>query len=379
MKRSLRRVVHCVRPGALAAVLLLAVGCDGFFVKEGTGGTVPGNTGSYAYVSNPAGSSTSLAAYSLTTGTLAPVTGSPFPLGFVPAALSVTPANTFLYAATNSVGFTGIYAYTIAPSTGALTLANGGKLVAALTVAAMDISPDGKYLVVLNLDGSSLNEYSIDPLTGMLTFAATVTYATPTGTVVTPSAVKIAPSGAVVVCALGTAGDLIFPYNAGTINPAFVSLATGSNSSGDYSLALDNSNFLYVARTTGLAVYSLSTAGVPTAVVGSPFSTGTTPRSVVINKSSVYVANQGSGTISAFSIASTGALTNLAGSPYDSVTSASVLGVDNSGKYLLALGYDKNIGLQMYAIGAGGGLTPVLSNVATGTVATVPAVMALTH
>ena len=70
---------------------------------------------------------------------------------------------------------------------------------------------------------------------------------------------------------------------------------------------------------------------------------------------------------------------NLAGSPYDSVMSASVLGVDNSGKYLLALGYDKNIGLQMYVIGAGGGLTPVLSNVATGTVATVPAVMALTH
>jgi len=100
---------------------------------------------------------------------------------------------------------------------------------------------------------------------------------------------------------------------------------------------------------------------------------------VVINKSSVYVANQRSGTISAFSIAGTGALTNLAGSPYDSVTSASVLGVDNSGKYLLALGYDKNIGLQMYAIGAGGGLTPVLSNVATGTVTTVPAVMALTH
>jgi hypothetical protein len=184
-----------------------------------------------------------------------------------------------------------------------------------------------------------------------------------------------------VVASLGTGGDLIFPFTTSTgALGSYVSLSPPTASEGDYSAALDANNFLYVARTTGLAVYSLSTTGVGTLVSGSPFATGNASRSVLLSSSSAYVytANLTDATISGFSIGASGALTALSGSPYASVPSVSVLGRDNSGKYILAGGYDSSAGLKLYTIGTGGVLSAG-GSVATGTSTSVPMVMALTH
>ena len=107
----------------LSAITLLLTACGNFFSCEGkadcpcaTGvtsttinpcGGSTGSTGSgsstddYAYVANSASSSNSVNGYNLASGTLTAVTGSPFNFDYSPTALVVTPADTFLYAASN--------------------------------------------------------------------------------------------------------------------------------------------------------------------------------------------------------------------------------------------------------------------------------------
>jgi 6-phosphogluconolactonase (cycloisomerase 2 family) len=358
---------------------LSLVGCDGFFVKEttGTGTTTGGTTGSYAYVSNNATNTSLLSIYALSAGTL--TSSSTFSLGYAPSSLAIVPGNTYLYAA--NPASLAIFAYSIG-STGSLATANSGSAVAlSIDAVSMDISPDGKWLFALNGIQQSLSEYQTNSSNGTLTLVATINYVAANGLTVLPSSIRVAPSGGFVVASLGTGGDLIFPFTTSTgALGSYVSLSPPTASEGDYSAALDANNFLYVARTTGLAVYSLSTTGVGTLVSGSPFATGNASRSVLLSSSSAYVytANLTDATISGFSIGASGALTALSGSPYASVPSVSVLGRDNSGKYILAGGYDSSAGLKLYTIGTGGVLSAG-GSVATGTSTSVPMVMALTH
>jgi 6-phosphogluconolactonase len=374
--KSLRGVVRGVAPVGLAALVLSLVGCGNFFIKQTSGGGTTGTTGSYVYASNSATSSTSIGAYALASGTPVALTGSPFSLSFSPTAMAVNPANTFLYATSISSNV-GVYVYTIASATGIPSIGNGGAAVVSQAGLAMDISPDGKYLFVLDANGSTFTEYSINATTGLLTFVNTVTYSAPLNSLPTPQAIKVAPSGQFIAIALGTGGIVIFPYSAGTVNPTYITLPARAGT-GDFSVTLDNSNFMYVGETNTLAVYSLSTTGTPT-LVGTPASTGTGPRSVTVYNSAVYAANSADGTISAFSIGGTGTLTVITGSPFASAASVSALGIDNSGKYLVALGGAATGGLRVYAIGTGGVLTSTGTGVATGTTGGIPLVMALTH
>ena len=383
MKQGLGRVIRGAGAVSLAAAGLMLTGCGAFFVYPGTGtgggSTSGGTTGSYAYVSNNASSSTALTIYALSAGTLG--SSSTFALGFSPQTLVITPSNKYLYASNTSSS--AIYAYTVGTA-GLLANDNSGNAVAvSVDAVAMDVSADGQWLFALDGIQQAVLQYKIDSTTGLLSLVSSIPYTVPQGSILTPASIKVAPSGAFVVAALGTAGDLIFPFttSTGAINANYVLLSTGSAQVGDFSVALDSNNFLYVARTTGLAVYSLSSAGTPTLVTGSPFATGSAPRSVLLSSTGnyLYVANQTDGTISGFGIGSTGALTALAGSPYQAPTTVTALGRDNSGKYVLAEGYNGTAGLTLYTIGSAGALTASGSSVATGTSTSIPVVMALTH
>jgi 6-phosphogluconolactonase len=382
MKQGLGRIIRGAEVVSLAAVGLVLAGCGNFFVYPGSGSggsTSGGTTGSYAYVSNNASSSTALSIYALAGGTLG--SSSTFSLGFSPAALAIPPSNKYLYASNPSTA--AIYAYTVG-STGLLTNDNSGNAVAvSVDAVSMDVSADGQWLFALDGIQQAVLEYKIDSSTGLLSLISSSTYALPQGSIPTPASIKVAPSGSFIVAALGTAGDVIFPFvtSTGVINPNYVLLPTNSALVGDFSVALDANNFLYVARTTGLAVYSLSSLGTPTLVAGSPFATGSAPRSVLLSLSGnyLYVANQTDGTISGFSIGTTGALSALPLSPFQAPTTVTALGRDNSGKYVLAAGYNGTAGLTLYTIGSTGALTASGGSVATGTSTAVPVVMGLTH
>ena len=388
-------LIHAAAALALASTLLLS-GCHNFFVCQKSscsssgGGTTTGS-GNYLYVSNSASSSTSLAGYDISKGALTAISGSPFPLGYVPVALNITPSDSFLYIATiPGATSPGVYVYSIA-SNGVLTIGNGGKAVVADQIASMDISPDGNYLFTVSTTGLIMNEYQINGSTGGLTAVTSLqlpglTCALTLGTPVTQSCtVKVSPSGQFVVVSLGTAGDVIFPYTStsgitsGNYN-LIESGTTTANPTGDFSVGLTKNNFAYIARTSTLAAYSIGSTGAPTSLGSISYASGATPRSVTLSSgyNYVYTANEGGSTISEFAIGTSGGLTQLSGSPVAAPTNVSALGVDKTGAYLAAAGYNATSGVQLYTIGSNGALTSAAST-GSGTSTAYPAVLVLTH
>jgi 6-phosphogluconolactonase (cycloisomerase 2 family) len=374
----------------------LLAGCNNFFVCEGkascpsTGGSTTSTT-DFVYISNSASGSTDLAAYDLTSGALTAISGSPFNISFQPVALNVSPNNEFLYAATlPGVTNPGIYLFTIA-SDGALSAANSGNAVISAQVASMAISPDGGYLFAVNSDGTTMSEYQINSSTGFLTLATTLSFPLTTctlaGTPVSQTcSVTVAPSGQFVVVALGTAGDAIFPYSSSTgISSASYTLipsgTTTGSPTGDYSVVLDSNNYVYIARTSALAVFQITdTSGDAVQKSSTAYSSGVTPRSLALNSTQnyVYTANEGNGTISAWGIGSGGALTAASGSPFTGPSNVSAIGIDNTGNYMIAAGYNASTGVQLFSVGSTGSLT-LITSAATGTSTAYPVVLAMSH
>ncbi len=146
----------------IAAALTALTGCDNFFVPETTTGGGGGSTTSnYVYVANS--TTSSIAGFTIGTGTLTAVSGSPFALNYAPLAAVVTPSNSFLYVA----GGGAINVYAINSSTGALTSANGGAVV---NVVALDVSPDGAWLFGLDSTSNAVDQFQINTSTGALSW-----------------------------------------------------------------------------------------------------------------------------------------------------------------------------------------------------------------
>ena len=366
MKQWAGRVVSA----AAVAILFLTTGCAGFFVYPGSlpgGGSGTGTE--FVYVINQAAGQTTgtLAGYSIGTNTLTAVTGSPQNLSFIPVAIAVNHANTMVFVAGNNV----IDTFAIG-SGGALSLLNANTLTA--DEAAIDISPDGQWLLALESTTLTFqNEARIDEFqinsSGQLSQPSLnpvvfYTLVAGQGTIV-PSAIKFAPanaSGQLVFVALGTAGDLVYTFTTSsgalpTTGPS-QTIPVPNSSTADLALAVSpNGSTVYFARSSGttgsvVAAYAISGTTV-TAVSGTSASAGDRPSAVVVNTTGtdVYVANElsGSGTITGYSGAATGNLTALSLSPY-SVSYPTALAVDHSGAYLLAVSSTTSVNnLNMYS------------------------------
>ncbi len=392
------------RFGLAGAMLLLwcaaLTGCNGFFVCQkascptSTTGTTTTNTGDYAYVSNTTSSTSSIAAYNVASGALTAISGSPFSLGYVPLAMVVSPNNSFLYAGS---GNGGIFLYTIA-SSGALSGSGTASVTTLLgSISSMDISPDGAFLFALDQTGTSLSEYQLNTSTGALTLSNSFNVpglnsgCAPSGTPVSQScSVKVSPisngSGFVAV-ALGTSGTVVFPYTTSqgiTSATNYGSIACCNSvvvaPSGDFSVAFDSNDYLYIARTLTLSSYGSVNTTAPVNAGNITFGGGVTPRAVTISKngSYLYTANKGAGTISGFTLTGAGGLSALSGNSFAGPTNVAALGVDNSGSYLLAAGYDASTGVQLYKPTSGVPGSAVAS-AGTGTDTTFPVLVAMTH
>ena len=377
---------------ALLSTVLLS-GCAGFFISPTSTTTTtstttptPSNSGDYAYVANSSAGSTSLSEYNVSAGSLTSV--GTVNLGYVPVALAVAPSNQFLYAA-SAPGSTapGVYLYSIA-SGGALAAVNGGNILATDTVAAMAISPDGNWLFTVNSSGFTMNEYSVDTTTGQLTLRSTlslpgVSCTLGSGTPVSQNcSVAVSPSGQYAVVALGTAGDAVFNYSsgAGITGSSFSTIASGfstTNFTGDFSVVLDANNYAYIARTDSVGIYAIGSTVTNEGTLN--YAPGLAPRGVTLNRSYNYLftANEGSGTISALSVGANGVL-NTVGSPVSGPANVSALGVDNTGLYMVAVGYDASAGVRLYSLSSTGVLTQVAAQ-ASGTDTVLPALVAMTH
>ncbi len=389
-----------------SACVLTLTACSNFFTctgksscpaSGGGGGGGGGGTtttgGDYAYVATTSVTSSTtasglLSAYAIASGKLTSLGSVSVP--YIPVAVTVAPSDSFLYVAT-APGYTtpGIYLYSIG-STGALTAANSGNALAVDTVASMAISPDGKWLYTVNSDGLVMTQYSVDTSTGALTIAGQVTLpGTPcnltTATPVSEScSVTVSPSKQFVVASLGISGEYVFPFTTtnGISQTGAYAISSGystSNPVGNFSATLDANNYLYVAQTNSVSVYGI-TSSAYTSQGTVTYASGSVPRGITLstNNQYVYTANEGAGTISAFGISGSGALNSLSGSPFAGPANVSALGVDNTGGYLVAVGYDANAGVQLYSISSAGVLSQVNAT-GSGTNTAFPALVAMTH
>jgi 6-phosphogluconolactonase (cycloisomerase 2 family) len=315
------------------------------------------------------------------------VSNSPLAVGYKPVSIVVTPSNALLYVG----AATGIFVYFI-NSNGSLTTPSSGSQPAGVFAAAMVVSPDGQWLIVLDGTTQQLDIFKITASTGALTSVSnTATYSIQSG-VWQPSDIRISSDGTLIFAALGTAGDVVFTFN--TTNGVATSsqgLATGNTATGDYGLAVSaKTTYLYIARSGtngGVAVYSIGSGGSLTSVTGSPFAAGSGTFSVALDTTGTYVyaSNRTDGTISGYTIvpgATTSALslTPLNGSPYGSGAGVQALGVDSTGKYLLAVAVNGGPDLTMYSfdVPVPGKLDPATS-VATGVAPAGAVALALTH
>jgi 6-phosphogluconolactonase (cycloisomerase 2 family) len=381
---------------AAAAIAVIGLGwttgCGSFFVYPGSSSGSGSSTGDYVYVANV--NSASLAGFSVGSGTLTAVSGSPYSLGFTPNAVVVNPANTMVFVAGTN-GSTGyINAYSIS-SAGVLSLLTSNNVGAADEVS-IDVSPDGAWLVGIDANGPAaheaiIDEYQVNTSTGALTLgtAGIYTYVGANPPTINPLAVKFAPNEDYVFAAVGTAGDLVFPFTSanGLSTTGILSLSLGSAPTvSDNALAVSSdSSYLYIARSGpggGLAVYTIGSGGALSEISGSPLTAGDQPTSVILNKAGtdVYVANQLDSTISGYSISSAGAVAALSPATFSTSSEPRSLAIDNSGSYLLSSSYVSAPDLSMYTFSSTA--TGVLSTSSSTTTGSEPAgaiAVAATH
>ena len=156
--------------------------------------------------------------YSITAGVLSNVSNSPFTngAGSAPVGVTVYPGGGYIYVAGAGNGTVTGYAYDAV--TGVLTPLTtpypvGSGPTSAPTAVAID--PTGRFLYVTALADNTISEFSIAPLTGLLT-AVGLPLATGNG----PADVKIEPSGHYLYVANrtdGTVGEYMIDPNTGAL------------------------------------------------------------------------------------------------------------------------------------------------------------------
>ncbi len=211
------------------------------------------------------------------------------------SSLVENPAGTFLYGASQVLGSTnGVWAGSISPTTGAVTLVSGSPF-GAIALSALAIDPSASFLFAVNDNGgnvpnSSLLSFAIDPTTGALTLLNSAAYNSP----VLLGDVLVHPSGeflyvsdqgdhTIMGFSIDAHGNLTgvagspFPVGAGAINPNFMATDPAGK-------------FLYVANydagngvPSNISAFTIDTiSGALTAIAGSPFPVGSGPDSIVI-------------------------------------------------------------------------------------------------
>jgi 6-phosphogluconolactonase (cycloisomerase 2 family) len=330
----------------LAAAPLLS-GCKGFWDVPATT-TTTGTSGGVFYVLNQ--KSSQIAAYSIASGAVTAVSGSPYTLGSVPFAIAVSPTGGFVYVSTAS----GIYMYTVG-SGGALTIGNGGSVISTDPAYTMQVDSSGSWLIEAVSGTGTLSAIPLVSTTGLVvTGSSEQTVALDSLTV---QQLAISPSGSTspyVFVAMGVDGTAIVPFTAANSNPfgnATV-IAVKNSAGGANTVAVDTSNrLLYVGETVavsgtqtgGIRVFTIGSSSL-TEVSGSPYATGGTgPAAILATSNYVYVANKSvsgttAGNVTGFAITATGSVYSLTAVNTIAAGIGTIgLAEDNSSSYLLAV------------------------------------------
>jgi 6-phosphogluconolactonase (cycloisomerase 2 family) len=286
-------------------------------VANGTGTTASANVtnvavscataaGKFAYVANNGDGTIDAYTIDPTTGALNTVSGSPYPDGNNPAAVSLAPNGEFAFSASDNG--TKIQAFTINQTTGALTLVATYPTGFSAGSAYPDIAVDSTstHLYIASAGDNEVAAFSIDPTSGKLTELN---------------------------------GGVPYPAGAGaSAIPAF-------SPDGKYLYVMDSANS--GTGNTAISGYSIGADGSLTALPGSPYpavpagtacpTSGCDPTWIVFTPDGkyAYVSDSGVDLISAFSV-NAGVLTPLATPTFLTDEHPKDLTIDATGTHLYA-------------------------------------------
>jgi 6-phosphogluconolactonase (cycloisomerase 2 family) len=266
---------------------LTAIGGSPFATGRGPAWVAVDPTGKFAYVANNLSFNVSGYRIDPTTGTLTAIGGSPFAAGLLPTSVAVDPTGKFAYV-TNEMS-SDVSGYTIDPTTGALTAISGSPFLSGGSGSrpfSIAVGPTGKFAYVANNSPGNVSAYTINPTTGALTPISGSPF--PAGGAGSFS-VAVDPTGKFAYVA--NIGGVIANVSGFTINPATGALTafggpTFLPGTGPVSVAVDpTGSFAYVANfnSNNVSAYTIDpTTGALTAISGSPFAAGASPRSVAV-------------------------------------------------------------------------------------------------
>ena len=269
----------------------------------------------------------------------------------------------------SSITYGAVNANTLVPppmfqqGTGALT--SVGTAVTGTTPRGVAIDPSGRFAIVANYGGNTVQPFTINQSTGALTAGTAV------ATMTSPYGIAIDPTGRYAyVCGGNTAPYGVQPYTINQVTGALTAVGTAATAGATpNAIAVDpTGRFVYITNQSDATVQGFSVTqgtGALTSVGTQP--TGTGPFAVVADPTGrfVFVANQGLATVQAYTINQvTGALTSVGTAAAG--TNPRQLAVEPTGRFLFVTNYGSNT-VQPFSINQStGALTPGTA-VATGT------------
>ena len=376
-----RPSLRSVLPFLLVPVLALSLTSCGneFFTPVNNSTTASGST-TYAYVVNVSntGSGGTLSEYSLTSGVVAAISGSPITLPATPTSVVVSPNNLFVFVGTQIR----VLMYTIGTN-GALTQGNNGTIIYSGPAAVQNLAVDAtsSWLIITYKNSSEIDAVAISPLTGLTETGTPVS-----ATLVSASPVQLAisPANNNVFIAEGSGGTDAFSFTASAASPwgaAPYHIPLAANSTAANAVAVDpSSTYLFIgeATTNILREFAISNLGAAM----NTFSAGASPTAILSDPTGqyVYVADYSANQLTGFSL-SAGTLTALSDSPFATAKSPDAIAEDSTKSYVVVAGFGNNPDLWVYSYDTtSSGTLDVASTLSTGTTDPSYAIgLALTH
>ena len=261
--------------------------------------------------------------YAVSAFTIDPLSGTvssssaPYVVRGNPEGLAVDPNGRFLYSADAIPPEGSVWGYSINPADGLLSSVIL-DLETASGEADVAVDPSGRFAYVSDFGQNTVSAYSIDPSTGALSQIP----GSPFGTGQQPEGIAADPSGRFVYV-VNSDDDTVSAYSiaptTGALSPVSNSpFATGAV---PWCVVVDPSGrFAYVCNSidNSVSAYSIASAtGILSPIPGSPFAAGLGPLGISVDPSGrfAYVVNFTDHNVTAYSIASkTGALSPIPGS-----------------------------------------------------------------
>lgn len=156
---------------------------------------------------------------------------------------------------------------------------------------------------------------------------------------------------------IGGSGTLSAARTAQILSTTTVTATPPKTGLNPLSMVMDsNGKFVFVANqgSNSVSVFSVDGSGLLTEITGSPFPTSPGPSGLAMTGNTLFVANQGAGTVSVYTIdQASGNLTQGTGSSFAAGTSPAALDVDPSGKFLYVADQATNSVLAFSIAGSG--------------------------